>query len=88
MSEQKPAFFAVRGEWQSSSFTFLCPDAATALTKLHAFRHSQYANITVTAPDGGVLTEDDLERLIRQGETPEGGAPVDIDAPTAPALAA
>lgn len=88
MSDDPRLPYTVRGERKDGVVTFRCPTAEWALRKLADYEKAGYINITVTGSDSTPLSEAELNVIVANDNGPDGGAPVDLDVPTAPALAA
>ncbi|MCJ2102226.1 hypothetical protein [Methylobacterium sp. E-046] len=71
--------YVVRGVAQSGTVTYNCPTADWALRKLRDFKAAERRDITVTGPDGALLTEADLIGMVEGS----GAAPSEEAIPAA-----
>ena len=82
-------FYIVTARAKHGRVTYHCPTSEWALRKVRAFHASEYTDIAITAPDGQPMREAALTDLVEgSGSQPASGAPVQLDVPSCPALAA
>ena len=74
--------YVVRGVRTNVSITYQCPTADWALKKLRDFTMKGYSDITVSDPDGRLISEADLV-CTAEGC---GAAPVEEPLPAAPLI--
>ena len=74
--------YVVRGAAQNGIITYKCPTAEWALRKLRDFKAADRRDITVTDPDGTLLTEADLIGIVEGS----GAAPSEEVIPAAPQI--
>jgi hypothetical protein len=74
--------YVVRGVTPKGTVTYNCPTAEWALRKLCDFRSAERRDISVTDPDGILLSEADLIGLVEGS----GTAPSDEAIPAAPQI--
>ena len=74
--------YIVRGVAQKGIVTYNCPTADWALRKLRDFKAAERRDITVTNPDGALLTEAELVGIVEGS----GAAPSDEATPAAPQI--
>ena len=68
MDPRRP--YVVRGVAKHGIITYRCPTADWALRKLRDFEAAERQDITVTDPDGVLLTEADLIGLVEGSGAP------------------
>ena len=79
----KRRLYVVRGVAPKGTVTYNCSTADWALRKLRDFKAAERQDITVTDPDGALLTEADLIGLVEGS----GAAPSEEVIPAAPQIA-
>ena len=87
MSDDPRLPYTVNGYFRKNLRVYRCSTPQWALRKLADFHKADYSGITITGPSGP-LTEAGLHRIITCETSESGGAPVDVGALAAPALAA
>jgi hypothetical protein len=75
--------YIVRGASKAGAVTYMCPTADWALRKVRDFKAAGRDNISVTDPDGLVVTEADLIGIVEGS----GAAPSEEAVPAAPQIA-